>query len=64
MYMYATEKYVRMEVKEMQSMIREVANDLGGDINYLHSEITDLRNEIKQLVADLQEMKESLNGDL
>jgi peptidoglycan hydrolase CwlO-like protein len=53
-----------MEVKEMQSMIREVANDLGGDINYLHSEITDLRNEIKQLVADLQEMKESLNGDL
>jgi len=64
MYMYATEKYVRMEVKEMQSMIREVANDLGGDINYLHSEITDLRNELKQLVADLQEMKESLNGDL
>jgi len=64
MYMYATEKYVRMEAKEMQSMIREVANDLGGDINYLHSEITDLRNEIKQLVADFQEMKESLNGDI
>ena len=62
--MYATEKYVRMEAKEMQSMIREVANDLGGDINYLHSEITDLRNEIKQLVADLQEMRESKNGDL
>ena len=62
--MYATEKYVRMEVKEMQSMIREVANDLGGDINYLHSEITDLRNEIKQLVADLQEMRETLNGNV
>ena len=62
--MYATEKYVRMEAKEMQNMIREVANDLGGDINYLHSEITDLRNEVKQLVADLQEMKESKNGDL
>ena len=37
--MYATEKYVRMEAKEMQSMIREAANDLGGDINYLHSEL-------------------------
>jgi len=55
--MYATEKYVRMEAKEMQSMIREVANDLGGDINYLHSEITDLRNLVKQLVAELEEIK-------
>ena len=62
--MYATEKYVRMEAKELQSMIHEVANDLGGDINYLHSEITELRNEIKQLVNDLQELRESINANL
>jgi hypothetical protein len=62
--MYATEKYVRMEAKEMQSMIREVANDLGGDINYLHSEITDLRNELKQVVAELEAIKEHLNAEL
>jgi len=62
--MYATEKYVRMEAKEMQSMIREVANDLGGDINYLHSEITDLRNELKQVIAELEAIKEALNDDL
>jgi len=62
--MYATEKYVRMEAKEMQSMIREVANDLGGDINYLHSEITDLRNQIKQLVEELEELKEANNVEL
>lgn len=62
--MFATEKYVRMEAKEMQSMIREVANDLGGDINYLHSEITNLRNEVKQLVTDLQELRESINANL
>lgn len=62
--MYATEKYVRMEAKEMQSMIREVANDLGGDINYLHSEITDLRNELKQLISDLEAIKETLNAEL
>ena len=60
--MYATEKYVRMEAKELQSMIHEVANDLGGDINYLHSEINDLRNEVKQLVIDLQELRESINA--
>jgi uncharacterized coiled-coil DUF342 family protein len=62
--MYATEKYVRMEAKELQSMIHEVANDLGGDINYLHSEITELRNEIKQLVSDLQELRELNNANL
>ena len=62
--MYATEKYVRMEAKEMQSMIREVANDLGGDINYLHSEITDLRNLVKQLVAEIEEMKEANDAQL
>jgi chromosome segregation ATPase len=60
--MYATEKYVRMEAKEMQSMVREVANDLGGDINYLHSELTDLRNELKQVITELEELKEQLNG--
>jgi len=62
--MYATEKYVRMEAKEMQSMIRELANDLGGDINYLHSEITDLRNELKQLITELEAIKERLNAEL
>jgi predicted nucleic acid-binding Zn-ribbon protein len=62
--MYATEKYVRMEVKELQSMIREAANDLGGDVNYLHSEINDLRNEVKQLVIDLQELRESINANV
>ena len=62
--MYATEKYVRMEAKELQSMIHEEANDLGGDINYLHSEITELRNEIKQLVNDLQELRELNDANL
>ena len=62
--MYATEKEVRREAKEMQSMMREVANDLGGDINYLHSEITDLRNLVKQLVSELEEIKEANDAQL
>jgi uncharacterized membrane protein len=60
--MYATEKYVRMEAKELQTTIREVANDLGGDINYLHQEITDLRNELKQVITELEAIKEHLDA--
>lgn len=59
--MYATEKYVRMEAKELQQTIHELANDLGGDIRYLHQELTDLRNQIVQLTQNIEEMRERLN---
>ena len=62
--MYATEKYVRMEVKDVHSQIQELANDLGGDIRFLHQEITEQRNLIEQLVQDLEEMRERLNAQL
>ena len=62
--MYATEKYVRMEVKDVHSRIQELANDLGGDIRFLHQEITEQRNLIEQLVQDLEEMRERLNAQL
>lgn len=62
--MYATEKYVRMEVKDVHSQIHELANDLGGDIRFLHQEITEQRNLIEQLVQDLEEMRERLNAQL
>lgn len=60
--MYATEKYVRMEAKELHSSIHELANDLGGDINYLHQEINELRTTVAQLMSDIQEMKDSFNA--
>ena len=60
--MYATEKYVRMEAKELHSSISELANDLGGDINYLHQEINELRTTVAQLTSDIQEMKDSFNA--
>lgn len=59
--MYATEKYVRMEAKELQQTIHELANDLGGDIRYLHQELTDLRNQVVQLTQNIEEMRERLN---
>ena len=55
--MYATEKYVRMEAKELHSTIHEVANDLGGDINYLHQEINELRSQVTQLMSDLKNLE-------
>jgi hypothetical protein len=60
--MYATEKYVRMEVKDVHSQIQELANDLGGDIRFLHQEITEQRNLIEQLIQDLKEMRERLDA--
>jgi polyhydroxyalkanoate synthesis regulator phasin len=59
--MYATEKYVRMEAKELQQTIHELANDLGGDIRYLHQELTELRNQVQQLTENITELREHLN---
>jgi len=62
--MYATEKYVRMEVKDVHGQIHELANDLGGDIRFLHQELTELRNELTQIVTELQAIKDHLNAEL
>jgi uncharacterized membrane protein len=62
--MYATEKYVRMEVKDVHGQIHELANDLGGDIRFLHQELTELRNELKQVLEEIQIIKEHLNAEL
>jgi len=56
--MYVTEKQLKMEMREMQSALHEVANDLGGDIRYLHQEITELRNELVMLRDDVEALKE------
>ena len=37
--MYVDEKQLKFEMKEVHSQIHELANDLGGDIRYLHQEI-------------------------
>jgi predicted nucleic acid-binding Zn-ribbon protein len=62
--MYVNEKTLKTEIREMQSTVNEVANDLGGDIRYLHQEITDLRNEIIMLRTDFEELKEKVNAKL
>lgn len=57
--MYATEKYVKMEAKELRETINELANDLGGDIRYLHSMLTELQASI----LTLQQQLESIKGE-
>lgn len=56
--MYVSEKQLKMEMREMQSALHEVANDLGGDLRYLHQEITELRNELAMLRDDVEALKE------
>jgi prefoldin subunit 5 len=56
--MYATEKYVKMEAKELRETINQLANDLGGDIRYLHSMLTDLQNNVSTLQQEIEQLKD------
>ena len=58
--MYATEKYVRFELKENHQQVRELANDLGGDIRYLQQEIHDLGERILLMEQNLEEIANDL----
>lgn len=62
--MYATEKYVKMEAKELRESLNELANDLGGDIRYLHSIITELQNSLLLIRTEVESLKESNRNDL
>ena len=47
--MYANEKYVRQEVRTINSKIKDLSADLGGDIKALHAMILDLQEQVKML---------------
>ena len=61
---YVNEKQLKMEMREMQSSVHEVANDLGGDIRYLHPAITELRNELVMLREEVHELKERVQNGI
>ena len=58
--MYATEKYVRQEVKEVHASLRELANDLGGDIRYISQELHDLSEKLQLLQTQIDEVREEI----
>jgi hypothetical protein len=52
--MYATEKYVKMEARELRESINQLAIDLAGDIRYLDQRITELHDLVLVLQTQLQ----------
>ena len=54
--MYATEKYLRFEIKEISGQVRELANDLGGDIRYLSQQLHDIEEKLQLLETNLEEI--------
>ena len=59
--MYVDDKQLKFEIKEVHSSIHELANDLGGDIRFLHQEISELRETIGMLQQDLRQLKDQIN---
>ena len=59
--MYVDDKQLKFEIKEVHSSIHELANDLGGDIRFLHQEISELRETIDMLQQDLRQLKDQIN---
>lgn len=59
--MYATEKYVKMEAKELRESINQLATDLGGDVRYLDEQIAELRSMIFALQQQLENVAEQRN---
>lgn len=60
--MYVDDKQLKFEMKEVHSQIHELANDLGGDVRYLHQEISELRETIEILQVEIRALKEMNNG--
>lgn len=60
--MYATEKYVKMEAKELRESLNELSNDLGGDIKFLHSMLVELQSTVLLLRTEIENLKELTNG--
>jgi len=60
--MYATEKYVKMEAKELRESLNELANDLGNDIKYMHSMLIELQETVLLLRTEVQTLRELNNG--
>ena len=59
--MSASEKYVREEVKEVHASLRELANDLGGDIRYLSQELHDISEKLQLLESQIDEVRKELH---
>jgi hypothetical protein len=60
--MYVTDKELKFQLREQQSSLHELATDLGGDIRYLHGEISELRDTVKLLQEEIISLRGLING--
>lgn len=57
--MYASEKYVKLEVKTLKNEISSLGTDLGEDIQFLHSQYVSMYNRILELEERLKSIEDS-----
>ena len=60
--MYATEKYVKLEVKELRELINTLAVDHGHDIQYIHNIVLEQQSTIKLLQEEVLRLREALGS--
>lgn len=60
--MYASEKYVKMEIKELSESLSELASDLGGDIRYLHQQFVELSSRLEVLEQQISSIGDRLES--
>lgn len=57
--MYATEKYLRQEARELQNQINNLATDLQGDIKLVYDELVSLKQLVEMLQNEIETLKEN-----
>jgi hypothetical protein len=61
--MYATEKYVKAEAKDLRESINQVSADLGSDILYLNEQFLELAKTVEFLQDQLKQSLEKHNNE-
>jgi hypothetical protein len=57
--MYASEKYVRAEVKALRETLQAISSDLGGDIITLHEMLLEIKQQQQELINQLKSLDET-----
>jgi hypothetical protein len=61
--MYATEKYVKAEAKDLRESINQVSADLGSDIMYLNEQLLELARTVEFLQSQLKQSLEKRDNE-
>ena len=61
--MYATEKYVKLEVKELKELINSLASDQGSEIQQLYQELMSQRDAVRLLQQQITELRDLIKVD-